>query len=82
MSVVYWVTALAALVGVWLNIRRHVACFWIWAATNATWAVVDYLHGIYAQSALQAVYFCMSIYGITKWRHRPDEPYEENHAPQ
>ena len=57
MSVLYWPIVLAALVGVWLNIRKHVACFWIWAVTNATWAVVDYLHGIYAQAALQAVYF-------------------------
>ena len=63
----YWLTAVAALIGVWLNIRKHVASFWIWAFTNATWACVDYQHGIYPQAALQAVYFMLSLYGIWKW---------------
>ena len=67
MTVILWVTAAASLVAVWINIHRHVACFWIWAVTNATWAVIDFAHGIYAQAALQAVYFVLSIYGLLKW---------------
>ena len=67
----YWLIAVAALVGVWLNIRKHVACFWIWALTNATWTVVDYQHGIYPQAVLQAVYFVLSVYGIWQWSHAP-----------
>ena len=63
----YWLTSLAALAGVWLNIRRHVGCFWIWAATNAIWTYADMVHGIYPQAALQFVYFLLSIYGIWKW---------------
>jgi nicotinamide mononucleotide transporter len=66
-TVLYWLTSLAALIGVWLNIRKHVASFWIWAFTNAVWAGVDYVHGIHAQAALQTVYFALSIYGIWKW---------------
>ncbi|MBI4584567.1 MAG: nicotinamide mononucleotide transporter [Planctomycetes bacterium] len=69
-SVLYWVTATAALIGVWLNIHRHLACFFIWAGTNAVWAAVDYRHGIYGQAGLQAVYFLLSLYGIWKWRRR------------
>ena len=41
MEVVYWGTALASLVAVWLNIKQQAACFLIWGVTNATWAVVD-----------------------------------------
>lgn len=67
----YWTTAAAALVGVWLNIHGRRACFAIWAATNATWAVVDYVHGIHAQAALQTVYFALSLYGLWKWSGRP-----------
>ena len=66
----YWLISLAALVGVWLNIRKHVASFWIWSVTNATWAYVDWAHGIYPQAALQAVYFVLSLYGIWKWSER------------
>jgi nicotinamide mononucleotide transporter len=69
-SAVFWLTAVAALVGVVLNIHRHVACFWIWAATNAVWVYADIAHGIYPQAALQAVYFALSVYGIWKWSSR------------
>jgi len=64
----YWLTSLAAVAGVWLDIRKHVSCFWIWAATSAVWAYADFTHGLQPQSALQAVYFSASIYGIQKWR--------------
>ena len=40
-QIVYWATSIAALVGVMLNIRRHVGCFWIWTVTNAVWVYVD-----------------------------------------
>jgi nicotinamide riboside transporter PnuC len=69
-SALYWVTSLAALVGVWLNIRQHVACFWIWLVTNSIWAVADFRHGIYAQGTLQAIYALLSVYGIVKWSRR------------
>lgn len=74
MDVLYWSTAVLALVGVWLNIHGRRACFAIWTVTNATWAAVDFLHGIYAQAALQCVYFLLSVYGFVKWTngtHRP-----------
>ncbi len=70
METVYWVTAAASLVGVWLNIKQRAICFVLWTGTNATWAVVDYLHGIYAQAALQLVYFTLSIYGFLAWKKR------------
>ena len=71
MSVLYWLTAFAALVGVWLNIRKHVACFWIWSATNCVWVYVDASHGICSQAALQAVYFGLAVYGIVRWTRHP-----------
>jgi nicotinamide mononucleotide transporter len=63
----YWVTAIAALVAVWLNIRRHVACFWIWLGTNSVWTYADLVHDLHAQAALQAVYVALSVYGICSW---------------
>ena len=63
----YWLTSIASLIGVYLNIKKKVACFWIWAVTNAIWTFVDIKHGINAQAALQAVYFMLAIYGICQW---------------
>ena len=68
MSVVYWLTAAASLLAVWLNIRHHVACFWIWMATNATWAYADAMHGLVPQAVVQTTYFGLSVYGIVRWR--------------
>ena len=66
-AAVYWATSVAALLGVWLNIRKHVACFYIWAFTNAVWAYADASHGLTAQASLQTVYFLLSLYGIACW---------------
>lgn len=63
-----WLTAAASLVGVWLNIHRRRACFVVWGATNAVWAVLDLVHGIPSQAALQVVYFGLSIYGWIRWK--------------
>ena len=71
MEAVYWATAIASLVAVWLNIKKHVACFAVWAVTNATWAVVDLLYGIHPQAALQLGYIAQSIYGLVKWTRAP-----------
>ena len=65
-----WICAALSILGVILNIKKHRACFWIWAVTNATWTVVDFTVGLYAQSALFFVYFILAIYGIIEWRKR------------
>ncbi len=70
MTALYWVTAIASLAGVVLNIRHHVACFWIWAATNAIWTVADWRAGLPQQAVVQAVYFGLSLYGIRQWSKR------------
>ena len=68
-----WLVAVAAVVGVWFNIRLHVVAFWIWACTNAAWVYADLTHGLLPQAALQAVYFLLSLYGIYCWRGRRNE---------
>lgn len=75
MTTLFWLTAAASLLGVWLNIHRHVACFWIWACTNAIWAVADVTHGLGPQASVQGVYLILSLYGIARWR--APEPHPE-----
>lgn len=70
---IYWLTSLAALVGVWLNVRRRVACFWIWLFTTSVWTYADLAHGLHAQAALQAVYAGLSVWGIWSWSRLPPE---------
>jgi len=63
-----WVLAALSLVGVVLNIRKQRACFALWLATNATWAVVDLHAGLPAQAALMAVYAALAVWGWFAWR--------------
>ena len=67
-SATMWIVTLASLIGVVANIHKRHWCFYVWAVTNATWAIYDYLLGAYAQAALQGVYFGLSIWGIAKWK--------------
>lgn len=67
MTVLTWLLTAASIVGVVLNIRQHRGCFAIWLITNASWAIIDFRKGIYAQAALFGVYFALSIWGLIQW---------------
>lgn len=64
----HWPLVAGSLIGVVLNIKHDRRCFWIWAVTNAVWAVVDFSYGIYSQATLQAVYFGLAIWGLIEWK--------------
>jgi len=74
MTLLYWLTSALALLGVVLNIRRHVVCFWIWTATNAVWTYADFSRGLYAQATLMAIYCGLSLYGIWSWTREAKRP--------
>ncbi len=72
MTALYWITALASIAAVLLNIHGRRLSFAIWAFTNAVWTAADLAHGLPQQAALQAVYFGLSLYGLWRWRRMPD----------
>jgi nicotinamide riboside transporter PnuC len=63
-----WFLTVLAIIGVILNIQKRRVCFFIWAFTNASWAIVDFIMGIPAQGALFTVYFVLALWGIWAWR--------------
>ena len=64
-----WLLTILAIVGVILNIQKKQICFYIWAVTNAGWAIIDFYKGIPAQAFLFLVYFGLSVWGIIKWKN-------------
>lgn len=64
-----WGLTIVALIGAYLNIRKDRRGFICWIFSNGAWSAVDYHHGLYAQSALFAVYFCLACYGLYEWRN-------------
>jgi nicotinamide riboside transporter PnuC len=61
-------TMVLSLVGVILNIKKKRVCFVIWLFTNASWCIVDAIHGIWTQSFLMLVYTGLAVWGIIEWR--------------
>jgi len=62
------VLTLLALIGVVLNIKKKISCFYIWFFTNASWACVDFSKGIPAQGVLFTIYTLLAVYGVYEWR--------------
>ena len=63
-----WILVIVSLVGVILNIKHSRVCFFLWAGTNLSWAIIDFKKGIPAQGFLFIIYFILSIWGIYEWR--------------
>jgi hypothetical protein len=63
-----WLVTVGSIVGTVANIHKRRWCFYIWAATNATWALYDLWKGALAQSALMTVYFGLALWGIAAWK--------------
>jgi len=66
--VITWILTILSLIGVVLNIKKRRECFYIWTLTNASWAIVDYTEGIYAQSFLFLIYTGLAVWGIIEWK--------------
>lgn len=62
-----WITTVLSITGVILNIKRLRMCFFIWTFTNASWMVIDFYKGIYAQAFLFLVYTLLAVWGIISW---------------
>lgn len=66
----HWPLVALSLAGVVLNIKHRKECFYIWAGTNAAWAVIDVTHGLPSQAVLQLTYFALAIWGIVEWNRK------------
>lgn len=67
------ILTLLALIGVVLNIKKKILCFYIWLFTNASWAAVDFYKGIPMQGLLFTVYTFLAVYGIYEWRKKDEK---------
>lgn len=68
MDLLSWIIAIFSLAGVILNTHKNKWCFVIWIFTNGFWCVFDLCKGLYSQSLLFFIYFCLAIYGFFKWK--------------
>ena len=66
-----WGLTTLSLLGTALNVKKRIACFYLWAVVNVAWVFVDCHQGLWARSALDGVHFACAVWGIFDWTRRP-----------
>jgi nicotinamide riboside transporter PnuC len=70
MEYIGWIATLIAMIGVVLNARHNIICFYLWIGSNSYYTVVNVLSGSYSQAALFAFNLVMAVYGIYCWKRK------------
>lgn len=62
-----WILSVISLSGNIFNVKKKVACFYIWAIGEVFWFILDFKNGTYGRAFLDLVQLIMAIYGIIQW---------------
>jgi len=65
-----WVITVVSLTGTALNVKKHIACFYLWTAGNIAWLSFDLWMGLYSRAMLDLVQLAFAIWGIIAWRKK------------
>ena len=66
-----WVLTALSLAGTALNVKKRIACFYLWTVVNIAWVFVDFRQELYARSVLDGVHLAFALWGIWDWTKRP-----------
>ena len=62
-----WVLTFISLAGSFLNAKKKVACFYLWAIGEICWLILDLYSQTYGRATLDFVSCLMAVYGIYEW---------------
>ena len=66
-DIAQWVLLVISLAGEYLIIKKNVVGFYIWLGVCVGWMIIDFIAGLYGQSASWILYIGVCIYGILEW---------------
>ena len=66
-----WLLTALSLAGTALNVKKRIACFYLWTVVNIAWVFVDFRQELYARSVLDGVHLAFAVWGIWDWTKRP-----------
>ena len=66
-----WALTVTSLVGTVLNVKKRIACFYLWTLVNIAWVFVDFRQELWARSVLDGVHLAFAVWGIFDWTKRP-----------
>lgn len=65
---VTWILAAISLFGSFLNAKKKIACFYLWAIGEVFWFSLDIHNHTYGRAVLDAVSLVICIYGLFEWK--------------
>ena len=66
-----WLLTALSLAGTALNVKKRIACFYLWTVVNIAWVFVDFQQELYARSVLDGVHLAFAVWGFWDWTKRP-----------
>ena len=60
------------LTGTILNVRKMVACFYLWMLGNVAWFAIDLGAAAYSRALLDAVQFGFAVWGALEWSRQKE----------
>lgn len=66
-----WLLTVLSLVGTALNVKKRIACFYLWTVVNLAWVFVDFHQEMWARSVLDGVHLAFAVWGVWDWTRRP-----------
>jgi len=65
-----WCITAISMTGTVLNIRKNIACFYLWTVGNSAWLAYDLCSSLYSRAMLDAVQLPFAMWGIIAWRKK------------
>lgn len=65
-----WVLTAVSLIGSFLNAKKKVACFYLWAIGEIFWFALDMVNHTYGRAFLDLTQLAFAIYGIKEWSEK------------
>lgn len=64
---VTWILTVISLSGNFFNVKKKVACFYIWAVGEVFWTILDIHNGVYGRAFLDIMQLGFALWGIYEW---------------
>jgi nicotinamide riboside transporter PnuC len=68
MNDITWLLTSISLLGSFFNIKKKVACFYIWAIGEVFWMILDINNHVYGRAFLDFTSLCFALWGIYEWQ--------------
>ena len=68
LEIVLWAALVLSGIGIYLNARQRISCWYFWLVADLIWAVIELVKGRYPEAAAFLVFFISCFYGLHQWR--------------